>query len=421
MYMQGLQDILQRNKHVNWAMMDQILVSGVNFITTILLARFIGVEEFGIFSLVWMAILFANSFQHALILAPLMSLAPNISNNIGQYCGTLLIHQIVLSTILSGFFFAFGTLIWTDLSPDLLLPAIAALFIWQLQELSRKYFYTFRKPSTAVKISAVKYLAQISFIIFAWKIEKNWLDASNVLWIVSFSSMLSVIYALFHLEGVNFKKETFLTTTQQHWLFSKWLAGSVVLQWVSGNMLLVMCGIILGPVVLGAFRAAQSLVGAANVLFQALENIAPIQAAQNFKLNGRVGLISYLNRLSILGGSGTVLFVAVLAVFPNFWMELFFGPEYSGYGNILIWFSVIYCVVFASIPIRIGLRTLKQSKPIFWGYVVSTVFTALAAYPLIVSIGQTGVALGILVSQLIGTLICWFSLKHVLLANISEQ
>ena len=45
--------LLARYSHVNWALADQTMVSGVNFLTGILLARHLGIEEFGRFTLAW--------------------------------------------------------------------------------------------------------------------------------------------------------------------------------------------------------------------------------------------------------------------------------------------------------------------------------------------------------------------------------
>ncbi len=68
--------LLARYSHVNWALADQTMVSGVNFLTGILLARYLGVEEFGRFTLAWMAVLFVNGIQHAAINSPMMSIGP---------------------------------------------------------------------------------------------------------------------------------------------------------------------------------------------------------------------------------------------------------------------------------------------------------------------------------------------------------
>ena len=44
-------NFLTRHRHFNWALADQIIVSGANFLTALLLARYLGPEEFGRFTL----------------------------------------------------------------------------------------------------------------------------------------------------------------------------------------------------------------------------------------------------------------------------------------------------------------------------------------------------------------------------------
>src|SRR5690348_7922098 len=54
-----------------WAVADQALISGTNFVTMVLVARGLGSPaEFGTFTLVYSALLFANIFQVALVTQP---------------------------------------------------------------------------------------------------------------------------------------------------------------------------------------------------------------------------------------------------------------------------------------------------------------------------------------------------------------
>src|SRR5215212_6819416 len=53
-----------------WALMDQVLISGANFITMMLALRGMGQSAFGAFTLVYTAMLFANMLQSALITQP---------------------------------------------------------------------------------------------------------------------------------------------------------------------------------------------------------------------------------------------------------------------------------------------------------------------------------------------------------------
>ncbi len=68
--------LLGRYSHINWALADQAMVSGVNFLTGILLARYLGIEAFGQFMLAWMLVLLVNTLQYALVIAPMMSIGP---------------------------------------------------------------------------------------------------------------------------------------------------------------------------------------------------------------------------------------------------------------------------------------------------------------------------------------------------------
>src|SRR5438093_13371840 len=58
------------------ALADQAIVSGVNFATLLILARYLAPTGYGIYVLLFAILLFINGLQNALITAPLMVLAP---------------------------------------------------------------------------------------------------------------------------------------------------------------------------------------------------------------------------------------------------------------------------------------------------------------------------------------------------------
>ncbi len=43
-----LKEFVKRYSDINLVLLDQAMVSGVNFLTGILIARFLGIEEFGV-------------------------------------------------------------------------------------------------------------------------------------------------------------------------------------------------------------------------------------------------------------------------------------------------------------------------------------------------------------------------------------
>ncbi|MFT5668973.1 MAG: O-antigen/teichoic acid export membrane protein, partial [Vicingaceae bacterium] len=86
---------VQNNKEKGFVLTDQGLVSGINFLLSILLARFLGVELFGIFSLTWMVVIFSSSVQQAFLTAPLFALTAKRKNTACWYAQLLSIQTIL--------------------------------------------------------------------------------------------------------------------------------------------------------------------------------------------------------------------------------------------------------------------------------------------------------------------------------------
>src|SRR5688572_32875759 len=74
--------LLRRSKlaagviQMNWSVADQVVVSGGNLLTGVLVARFLGIEQFGVFSLLWLVLLLLQGTQSATILAPMVTIGP---------------------------------------------------------------------------------------------------------------------------------------------------------------------------------------------------------------------------------------------------------------------------------------------------------------------------------------------------------
>ena len=91
---------LRRHSHTHWARATMLSVSGVNFLTGILLAHGLGIAEFGRFSLAWLVVLFVLSIQESAIVAPMMSIGPK--QDLQQrpaYFGGVFFQQAILALV----------------------------------------------------------------------------------------------------------------------------------------------------------------------------------------------------------------------------------------------------------------------------------------------------------------------------------
>ena len=255
---------LARYSHINWALADQAVISAVNFLTGILLARFLGVEGLGQFTLAWLAVLFVNALQHAIIIAPMMSIGPKQpAANLPAYYGAVIMQQIAFS--MCGFVVLFAVIEGSPLLfpywslGGLGLPLASAAVAFQFQDFLRRYLFTRGKAAQAFVNDGVRYLGQLVVLTWLFWSFPEQRQGASALWVIAGAAAAAAFLGLFSVERIAWSPRVLRATALRHWQFSRWLAGSAVMQWVTGNLFLLAAGALLGTAAVGALRAAQTL------------------------------------------------------------------------------------------------------------------------------------------------------------------
>ncbi len=405
--------------HWNWALLDQGLVSGTNFLVGILLVRYLGIEQYGVFVLVWMIVQFFLGVQNALIISPMMSIAPKMpeEERVGYYASTFILQLCLLLMV-------FATTIVFILLPsqfrpewltnEALLPLLACFVFVQLQDYIRRNLFSNMASRQAFYVDVVAYGVQLPLIFFVVRAYPS----VEVALLVIAAAMLAAVglgYRWLTVRGVS--KANLKLVTIRHWVSSKWLLGSTILQWLSGNYFLIVAATLLGPAVVGAIRAAQNLLGLTHILFQGLENVVPREASLRYHEHGSLALRHYLTKvlLLLMIGTGLVAFAAAIFAEPLLWLV---------YGNLdqssviaMMWYVPIYMLIATSLPLRAGLRSLEQTRAIFVAYVIGAAFSITAAHYFVDHYAVNGVMAGMLAVQIIMTLILSTSLYFGLRAK----
>src|SRR5216683_4851234 len=103
---------LASQRSMNFAFVDQVLVSGSNFVAGILLARAFGIFEFGRFALAWMFVEFIGSLQFAAIIQPMLNIGPKQAEaDSDRYYGALIAQQAAACMV-------FGVADWLSATVD---------------------------------------------------------------------------------------------------------------------------------------------------------------------------------------------------------------------------------------------------------------------------------------------------------------
>ncbi|MEP7265423.1 MAG: lipopolysaccharide biosynthesis protein [Bacteroidota bacterium] len=393
---------------------DQLVVSGMSFISSIIIARMLGVQGFGIYSIAWLGVLIASSVNQPFIIAPMMTLSgKKTEEEKDRYLQALVFKQIFFAAALS--ILAFLTVLvmsvilkeWKVNSIILAFPL--AVFSFLLQDFFRKYFFIIGKAHKAVIIDIIAYGGAVlsAFLLHYFRD----MDAQFILLLTALFFLYASLVALLSLKRLKFDIKEIKSALTEHWDFSKWLTATALLQWFSGNLFIIAAGAILGPKAVGATRMAQNIVGVTHVLFLAMENIIPARAATAQRKGGDDALFSYLWKFTLQMGTITFMLLGLITIFSRQIIDMCYGESYLEYQHVLIGFCLLYVIVFLGYPLRYAIRTLEKTRLIFMSFIISSVFSIACAYPVIKAFGLIGVVGGLMATQLITLVIYMWSLR----------
>jgi len=396
---------------------DQFIVSGSNFLISILVLRFIGIENFGIFSFIWLLLLFINSVQLAYIISPLLTNAPKQNKSeINLFYGNSFIQQFfftLLAFIFSFYFLDFlGNFIKNYELKKFSLSFSLIILFSQFYQFLRRICFSKKLFLKATISDFILYLFIISSLVYLNFL--NELDLNKILWVFVIFFFIGTIYNLPLILSFNFNIKKTPKFIKENWVIGKWLLFTSILQWFSGNLWVINTGIILGPFTLGIVRACQTVLNISNLAFQSFENIFPFLTSLKYKTGGLKSMHTYLVSLNKKGLLFTIFFSVIIIFLAKPILYFFYGYEAANYSKLLIFLTFLIPLHFLQYPFSYGLRTLDKTKPIFFSYLFTSVFSILASTYIINNFKLSGLIFGLYFSQIIISSYIYLSYKRFL-------
>lgn len=404
-------------KKYNLVLFNQIINSGSNFLASIFLVNFLGLEKFGSFTILWLVFLLINTLQLSLVISPMMTNSVFYTGVLKTYYyGGTLIQQIFLTLIiliLIKFFFFFGILV----SIDNQIHAIQNVFLLiifssQIYQFFRRFFFSKKMYRIPIITDIIIYIVLFSLLIYYLKI--NELNLEKVFYSYFISFLVGSLLVIPYVKKFNFSLKTFINSVKVNFKISKWTALSSIMQWFSGNLWLINSGIVLGSYVLGAIRACQTIINLSNLLFQSFENFFPVKLTHIYKSEGSKSMNAYINRINFNGFILLSVFVIILSLGSKYILDFFYGPEQSKFYYLLIFLSILLPFTFIHYFYCFGLRSLSNTKPIFISYLFSSFFSILCSDLVISNFGLKGFVAGLIFTQLIIFLVTYLGYQKTL-------
>jgi len=396
-----------------WGVVDQILISVVNFLTLFLIARSVEPGAFGAFSLIYGAMLIANYGQLAFITQPHNVIAASLRDGEYRvYTRSLLVAQLVVLLALAGITAAVAVVahgVGSHATFLLLVAVIPALPLWQLQEFVRRVLYTERRQAAAFGNDLLSYGAQGVLVGVLAAVGR--LTAPAALYAAALTSAAACLLGFAQIRE-SIRSATFSRgPVSESFAFGKWLAASIAAHWTSTQGYLYLAAAILGVAVTGALRAVQLILAPLHVLMFSLSTMLPIRlsiilahsdkevAARSFQQNARLAL-----RMTF---PIVVAYCVCVAVFASHIIRYAYGSTYSAYSRVLVIFALYYLLLYLAQFAATLLTAQRRTDWLFLGNASAALVTVTAAWPLMHAFGAEGAACLLVLSAGVLTTILW--------------
>jgi len=355
------------SRQARWAMASQVITSGANFATTLIIVRTLGLEAFGRYSVCFLLIMIARNFLNGVVLTPMSTIAPKLRRaSTEAYRGFLAINAVMFaagsSLLLLLSALILGSLLKAPWLPILSIPLMVANLTANGSDFLRRYHFVREAPITAFMVDAVRFSAQLGLLLLLWATRLPVsLTVGSALFATALGGLAGAVSGSLTYGRLRWSGRFSRVMWPRHLKFIKWMTPNVALEAIQGNAPLFIGTAILGETALGAVRAMQQLANILNLPFNATQEIAPSVASGAYARGGAGQLRKTLVTMTLwcagilAAATGIIIALSHLVIERGIGMDVSIGlPIFLGYclqnAALILW-----------LPLRI--RFLVMEKP----------------------------------------------------------
>jgi O-antigen/teichoic acid export membrane protein len=378
------------------------MVSGANFVLSILLGRWLEPVQYGAFSLAYSLFLLLGTFHTAVFAEPLLVFGPGkYAARFKKYLGVLTVGHLAVMVPVGLLVLGASLLLGRFYSPEvqraLSALALAGPFILLLWVL-RRAFYVIVKPEWAL-LGGVAYFAILLGSTLALRAAGRISPATAFLAMGASALPVSVLLAgrLGPQWGAGGEPSA-AAVAGEHWRYARWAVGAAALSWVPGNVYFTLLPAWVGLEGTAALRALANLVMPATHAISALSLLLmPMLARRRHEGQARMRRIMAVFLALFLAGAG--VYNLILVIFRRQIVELLYGGRYADAVPLV---PLVGLLAFLAALISVfgaALRALERPDKVFWSYLASSVVAVGGGVLLARSFGVAGALGGLLLSS----------------------
>ncbi len=389
-----------------FALTDQGLVSGSNFVISIVLARWLTPEQYGGFALVFAVFLLLSMAYQCLLLEPMAIFgAGEYGPRLRGYLKTLIaIHAIISGAIFAvlaaGAELAHMRGISGGLPGALAGIGVAApciLLFW----LARRACYLDARSGVAAA-GAILYCA--TMMCGLWVVHSfGALSSFSAFLIMGLSGLLAAIVLFVLLRGSIATHEqpapTASAAWRLHWGYGGWALAGAIASWIPAYIYYPLVGGFAGLGAVASLKALMNLAAPVTQLQAAFSMLLIPYATRRFRQGGEDSVVRLGRLLTWCGLAAAIGYWALIAGFQHtIFRALYAGryPEVAALIPLAALGSICWAGTFG---FSTALRAMERPRLIFIGFGVAAAISLLAGIPATHAFGVRGAIWGINVSD----------------------
>jgi len=397
------------------AVADRALLGAVTFLTSIILGRWGGPGELGLFAIFFSLVFLGLALQESLVIVPYSILAPALSDPLDRrrYLGGVLGDGLVLGVIAAILFVVGGLAVRTYGLPKestlCLVLAFAAPCIL-LREFARRIVYTDLRPQAALQISATVSVLQLLFLGVCYAMGQ--LTAVSSIVAMGASSFIGGMWWLVtNIPTFELRESTSSRRTRysEHWLLGRWLLAGQAGDIVRINMLPWLLALVTDDVTVGIYAACSFVASLPTPLHVAVSNMLVPQMAQLERRSGLVETNRLVHKATRWLTAAMVAYAAAVIAVSAHLVAWIYGDKFTGTQHALIVLVLAWAVTGATLPTARALLIIKRADQSLWSQLAGIGVNLALGVPMVMAWGAAGAAYAALLGSLVkGGLGCWW-------------
>jgi O-antigen/teichoic acid export membrane protein len=367
------------------AIADQGLITGSNFLLSILLARWLSPEQYGAFALGFAVFLLVATLYQALLLEPMAVFGGSIYHSrLRAYLLAMLQIHLVASV---GILFALGISARVALAagpadglPGALAGAALAAPCILLLWLARRAFYL-QLSSAFALAGALVYSALVVgglFLAHAYGLLSTFMAfalmgvgglLSGVILLLFLRARLKAGNVVLHLREV----------WQRHWKYGRWALLCAAAMWVPANMFYPLLSSFSGVAAAGELKALLNLFSPIFQTYAAISLLLLPYASRRRSQGAHTGTLAW--RITLLCAIGTFAYWVIVLLFAGPIFRLFYSGRYTEVAHLLPVVALGSVFENAFFGPAIVLRAMESPKSVFAALIAATAVSLAVGIP----------------------------------------